>query len=306
LDRKLLIIGAGPAGLTAGMYAARARVETTVIEKLSPGGNMLITESIENYPGFAKAVSGAELSEKMKEQYLAWGGKLLEGEVTGVSLSGRAKKVRISDGKEISAAAVIVASGSSRQKLGVEGEEDFRGKGVSYCAICDGAFFKKKRIAVVGGGNSALEEAIYLTRYADTCYLIHRRSQFRASKHFQEEILKYPSIKPVMSAVVERIEGDDRLRRAVIRRLDTDETEDLELDGIFISVGQRPNVDFLEGQLERNPGGYLITDYRMETSEKGVFACGDVIRKSLYQVVTACGDGAVAATSAEKYLDGLD
>jgi thioredoxin reductase (NADPH) len=303
LDKKIIIIGAGPAGLTAGMYSARARIETVIIEKFFPGGNMLITETIENYPGFDVPVSGQELSEKMKKQYLDWDGELVDGEVEEVSFDKEDKRVILTDGKELSAGALIIASGSVRQKLGVEGEDEFQGKGVSYCAICDGAFFKGKTIAVIGGGNSALEEAIYLTRYVDKCYLIHRRNEFRASKHFNEELLKFPSIEPIMSAVVDRIEGDDTVKNIVLKRLDKKTKEDLKLDGIFVSVGQKPNVDFLKGRLEQNPSGYLITNYRMETSKEGVFACGDVIRKSLYQVVTACGDGAIAASSAEKYLD---
>ncbi|HNS33493.1 MAG TPA: thioredoxin-disulfide reductase [bacterium] len=306
MEKNVLIIGGGPAGLTAGMYSARARIKTAVIEKLYAGGNMLITEKIENYPGFEESISGTELSERMKKQYLNWGGELLEGEAAEVSFEGRNKIVKLSDGREMNAGALIIASGSSRQKLGVEGEDRFLGRGVSYCAICDGAFFRNKKIAVVGGGNSALEEAIYLTRYASVCYLVHRRNEFRASKHFQEEILKYPSIKPVLSAVVEKIKGGESVRSIILKRLDKNITENLDVDGIFISVGQKPNVDFIKGKIEQNPSGYIMTDYKMQTSEKGVFACGDVVRKSLYQVVTACGEGATAATSAEKYLEGLE
>ncbi len=306
MEKNVLIIGGGPAGLTAGMYSARARIKTAVIEKLYAGGNMLITEKIENYPGFEESISGTELSERMKKQYLSWGGELLEGEAAEVSFEGRNKIVKLSDGREMNAGALIIASGSSRQKLGVEGEDRFLGRGVSYCAICDGAFFRNKKIAVVGGGNSALEEAIYLTRYASVCYLVHRRNEFRASKHFQEEILKYPSIKPVLSAVVEKIKGGESVRSIILKRLDKNITENLDVDGIFISVGQKPNVDFIKGKIEQNPSGYIMTDYKMQTSEKGVFACGDVVRKSLYQVVTACGEGATAATSAEKYLEGLE
>lgn len=306
MEKRLIIIGAGPAGLTAGMYSARAKIKTSVIEKFYPGGNMLITEKIDNYPGFREGISGIELSEKMKDQYAAWGGELIQGEAAETFLKGKEKKVRLGDGRELSAGAVIIASGSRRQKLGVEGEETFTGKGVSYCAICDGAFFREKKIAVVGGGNSALEEAIYLTRFASTCYLVHRRNEFRASKHFHEEILKYPSIKPILSAIVEKIEGGDSVQRIILKKLDTGKTESIDLDGVFISVGQKPNVDFLKGSLKQNPSGYIITDYRMQTSEQGVFACGDVIRKSLYQVITACGEGATAATSAEKHLDSIE
>jgi len=201
--------------------------------------------------------------------------------------------------------ALIIASGSSRKKLGVEGEDAYTGKGVSFCAVCDGAFFKGKRIAVIGGGDSALEEAIYLTRYVDTCYLVHRRDEFRASAYLQEEMKKHPSIRPVLSAVPEKIEGDGKIvKRIILRDKKTGNVQPLDVDGIFISVGQTPNVEFISGKIEQNPAGYIVTDYRMATSERGVFACGDVMKKSLYQVVTACGEGATAASSAEKYLAG--
>lgn len=303
MERNLIIIGAGPAGMSAGMYSARARIKTTVVEKFYPGGNMLITEKIDNYPGFKEGISGADLAEKMKEQYTDCGGEMIKGEVSDVDFTGQHKKIVLSTGEELSAAALIVASGSVRQKLGVEGEEKFAGRGVSYCALCDGAFFKNKKIAVVGGGNSALEEAIYLTRYADICYLIHRRDEFRASRHFQEELLKYPAVKPLLSTTVEKIEGSDRVNNIVVKRADINTVENIAVDGVFISVGQKPNVEFLKDKLEKNPNGYIITDYKMQTSQSGVFACGDVIRKSLYQVVTACGEGATAATSAEKHID---
>ena len=306
MGQKIIIIGAGPAGLTAGIYSARSLIETLVIEKLYPGGNMLITEKIDNYPGFDESISGADLSERMKKQYLKWGGQLVEGQVVDVLFKECNKIVNLSDGREFSADVLIIASGSSRRKLGIEGEDKFLGKGVSYCAICDGAFFRKKKVAVIGGGDAALEEAIYLTRYATVCYLIHRRNQFRASKHFQEEILKYPTIQPVLSTVVEKIKGDDRVRSLVLKRIDRNTTQEIEIDGFFISIGQKPNVDFLRGKLQQNPSGYIITNDKMQTSEQGVFACGDVIRKSLYQVITACGEAAVAATSAEKYLFGQE
>ncbi|MCM8778033.1 MAG: FAD-dependent oxidoreductase [Candidatus Omnitrophica bacterium] len=201
----------------------------------------------------------------------------------------------------------LIASGSSRKKLGVEGEDEYTGKGVSFCAICDGAFFKGKKVAVIGGGNSALEEAMYLTRYAEHCFLIHRRDNFRASLYLQEELKKYPAITTLLSRTVRKIEGDgNRVNVLVLENKNTGKIETIDVDGIFISVGQKPNVEFIDGKVEQNPAGYIITDYKMQTSVKGIFACGDVIRKSLYQVVTACSEGAIAAYSAEIYLSSKD
>ncbi len=293
--------------MAAGMYSLRAGMKTTIIEKFYPGGSILLTERIDNYPGFPEGVTGTELAEKMKNQYVRFGGEIVEGEAEDVSFGDDGIRIRLKDGKEITTKALIIASGSSRRKLGVPGEDEYTGKGVSFCAVCDGAFFKDKKIAVVGGGDAALEEAIYLTRYAQICYLIHRRDEFRASAYLQEEIKKYPAIKPVLSSVIDRIEGDGKsVRKVIVRRKDTDELKPLDVDGVFISVGQKPNVEFIDGKVEQNPGGYIMTDYRMQTSVKGVFACGDVIRKSLYQVVTACGEGATAASSAEKHLSQLE
>lgn len=308
MKKQVIIIGAGPAGMSAGMYCLRAGLKTTIIEKFFPGGSILLTERIDNYPGFPEGITGPQLAENMKAQYLKFGGEIAEGEAGDVSFGeGGTVNIRLKDGKTFMTKALIVASGSSRRKLGVEGEDEYTGKGVSFCAVCDGAFFKDKKIAVVGGGDAALEEAVYLTRYAETTYLIHRRDEFRASAYLQEEIKKYPSIRPVLSSVVDRIEGDGKaVKKIVVRKKNTEEVRTLEVDGVFISVGQKPNVEFIDGRVEQNPSGYIVTDYKMQTSVKGVFACGDVIKKSLYQVVTACGEGATAAASAEKHLSQPD
>ncbi|MBN1445775.1 MAG: thioredoxin-disulfide reductase [Candidatus Omnitrophica bacterium] len=304
-NKKATIIGGGPAGLAAGVYSVRAGVKTAIIEKLFAGGSMLLTEKIDNYPGFPEGVSGYELAEKMKSQYLRFGGEIIQGDVDEVFFEGVRKRIRMKDGREEEADALIIASGSSRKKLGIEGEDEYTGKGVSFCAVCDGAFFKGKKIAVIGGGDSALEEAVYLTRFAEKCYLIHRRDEFRASAYLQNELKKH-SVQTVLSAVPERIEGDGKtVKRVILRRNKTDEMLSFEADGVFISIGQKPNVEFINGKVEQNPAGYIVTNYKMETSEKGVFACGDVIKKTLYQVVTACGEGATAAASAEKYLSAM-
>ncbi|MCD6220556.1 thioredoxin-disulfide reductase [bacterium] len=303
MKKELYIIGAGPGGLTAGIYSLRSKIKTKIIEKFMPGGNMLITEKIENYPGFPEGITGVELAEKMKQQFLNLGGEIIKGEVVDIELKGEEKKIYLSDGKEIKTPVIIIATGSSRKKLGVKGEEEFTGKGVSYCAVCDGFFFKNKTIAVVGGGDSALEEAIYLTRFADKCYLIHRREEFRGSKYLQHQIEKNEKIVPVVPFIVEEIKGKEKVEKVIIRNKKTEEIKKLKVDGIFVSVGQKPNVEFLKGKLEANSSGYLIVNEKMETSEKGVFACGDVIRKQLYQIVTACAEGAISAFFATRYIE---
>jgi len=306
MEKEIYIIGAGPAGITAGIYALRSKIKTTIIEKFSPGGNMLITETIENYPGFPDGITGLELAERMKKQFLNLGGEIITKEVVDIDLKKDRKTIFLSDGKFIDTDVVIIATGSSRKKLGVKGEDIFVGKGVSYCAVCDGFFFKDKTIAVIGGGDSALKEAIYLTRFVNRCYLVHRREQFRGSKYLQELIEKNEKISPIVPFVVEEIIGKEKVEYLLLRNINTDEKTKLEVDGVFISVGQKPNVEFLKGKLKSNPSGYLIVNEKMETSIKGVFACGDVIKKDLYQIITACGEGAIAAFFAEKYLDSLD
>jgi len=306
MGKEIYIIGAGPAGITAGIYALRSKIKTTIIEKISPGGNMLITEIIENYPGFPDGINGIELAERMKKQFLNLGGEIIKGEVVDIDLKKERKTIFLSDGKFIDTDVVIIATGSSRKKLGVKGEDVFVGKGVSYCAVCDGFFFKDKTIAVIGGGDSALKEAIYLTRFVNRCYLVHRREHFRGAKYLQELIENNEKISPIIPFVVEEIMGKEKVEYLLLRNTNTDEKIKLEVDGVFISVGQKPNVEFLKGKLKSNPSGYLIVNEKMETSIKGVFACGDVIKKDLYQIITACGEGAIAAFFAEKYLDSLD
>ena len=302
MKNKIIIVGGGPAGLTAGFYSARAGIKTILVEKLMPGGNMLITEKIENYPGFPAGISGIELAEKMKMQFLKFGGEIKNSEVKSISFEKQKKIVTLENGEILATDVLIIATGSSRRKLNVEGEKKLAGRGVSYCAVCDGAFFKEKTIAVIGGGDSALEEAIYLTRFVSLCYLIHRRDTFRASKAFYEKLSSYPKIIPVLSSVVEKIEGDIKVEKLVVKNVKTEKLEELKVNGIFVSVGQIPNTKFLKEQVEVNPSGYIITNEKMETSLPGVFACGDAIKKVFYQVVTACGDGATAAFSAEKYI----
>lgn len=297
---KVIIIGAGPAGLTAGIFLTRDRIPTLIIEKFTPGGNILLTEKIENYPGFPDGVTGFQLAENMKKHFLKFGGEIKEGEVEKIEINGEGKIIKLKSGEELKTKILIIASGSSRKKLGIKGEEEFTGKGVSYCALCDGAFFKDKQVAIVGGGDSALEEAIYLTKFAENVYLIHRRENFRAKKYLQEEIEKNEKIKKILSSVVEEIKGKEKVEEIKIKNLKTDEMYNLKVDGIFISAGQKPNTEFLNGIINTDENGFIIVNEKMETNIKGIFACGDVIKKSLYQIITAASEGAIAAYWAEK------
>ncbi len=243
----------------------------------------------------------ADLAEQMKQHLLRAGGAIREGEAARLECGGKDKAVWLKDGTRLTGPAVIIAAGGSRRKLGVEGEERLAGRGVSYCAVCDGAFFRGKKVAVIGGGNSALEEALYLSRITGHCYLVHRRDAFRGSATLQAEVRRQRGIECVLSAVVDRIEGENKVERLLVKFKAGGERR-LEVDGIFVSIGQKPNTEFAVGQLAMNEAGYIVTDEEMAASAPGVFACGDARKKGLYQVVTACGDGAVAAVSAEKYL----
>lgn len=300
---KIIIAGGGPAGLTAGIYACRSKISTLLIEKSFPGGTMLITEKIENYPGFPEGISGGDLSEKMKQQFEKFGGTIVSGDIADTSFNRNEKQLLLKNGKSLKSDVLIVATGAEKRKLGVSGEKKFLGKGVSYCAVCDGAFFKDKTVAVVGGGFSALEEALYLTRFAVKCFLIHRRDEFRASRYLQKEIFANKRIVPVLSCIVDSIQGKEKVESVLVKNVSTGVLQTLAVDGVFVSIGQIPNTEFLKGQLETGSDGHIITNGDMETSVKGIFACGDVREKNVRQVVTACGEGAIAAYFAEKYVE---
>ncbi|MFN4226748.1 MAG: thioredoxin-disulfide reductase [Candidatus Ratteibacteria bacterium] len=302
---KVIIIGGGAAGLSAGIFLSRDKIPTLIIEKFSCGGNMLLTEIIENYPGFPDGISGFELSENMKKQFIKFGGEIKNEEVEKIELLNNKKIVKLKNGEEIITDVIIIASGSSRKKLNVKGEKEFTGKGVSYCAICDGAFFKEKDVAVIGGGDSAVEEAIYLTRFANTVYLIHRRESLRAKKYLQKEAKNNEKIKFILPYIVKEIKGKDKVEYLILQNLSNQNITELKIDGIFISVGQLPNTEFLKGILKTDENGFIIVNEKMETNIPGIYACGDVIKKSLYQIITACSEGMTAAYFAEKYLEGL-
>lgn len=300
---KVIIIGGGPAGLACGIFLSRDRIPVLIIEKLAPGGNMLFTERIENYPGFPEGISGFELSEKMKNQFLKFGGEIKIGEVEKVELKDNKKIIKLKNGETLETDILVIASGSSRKELGVKGEYEFKGKGVSYCAICDGAFFKDKEVAVIGGGDSALEESIYLTRFSKKVYLIHRRDRFRAKKYLQEEVKKNEKIKIILSKRVKEISGKERVEKIILEDVLNNEIIELGVDGVFISAGQKPNTEFLNGIVERDKNGFIIVNEKMETNIPGIFACGDVIKKSLYQIITAASEGMIAGFFIEKYIE---
>ncbi len=300
---KVIIIGAGPAGLSAGIFLSRDKIPSIIIEKFSVGGNMVLTELIENYPGFPEGITGFELAENMKKQFLKFGGEIKEGEVEKIELRDNKKLVKLKNGEIFESEVLIIASGSSRRKLGVKGEDFLVGKGVSYCAICDGAFFKGKEVAVIGGGDSALEEAIYLTRFSKSVYLIHRRDKFRAKKYLQDEVKKNENIKLLLSTTVKEIKGKERVEGLVLQDLLKDEIKELKVDGVFVSAGQKPNTEFLNGIIDTTENGFIIVNEKMETNIPGIFACGDVIKKNLYQIITAASEGMIAGYFAEKYIE---
>ncbi|HIE03449.1 MAG TPA: thioredoxin-disulfide reductase [Candidatus Latescibacteria bacterium] len=297
----LIIIGGGPAGLTAGIYAKRAGLDTVLLERTVPGGQAALTELIENYPGFPEGISGAELVRRFEEQARKFGLEILTAEAERVELEGEWKIVRTDSG-ELRARALIVATGAQPKKLGVPGEEELTGRGVSYCATCDGPMFRDKVVAVVGGGDTAVQEGIYLTRFAKKVYLIHRRDKLRAARILQERLFKQEKVETIWDTVVKEIEGDRNVEALRLHNLRTDEVSRLEVDGVFIFVGTRPNSEFMKGVVELDEGGYIVTRSRTETSVPGIFAAGDVQDSIFHQVSTAVGCGAQAAMMAERYL----
>ncbi len=297
----VVIIGGGPAGLTAGLYASRARLNSLLVERGLVGGQIANAERVENYSGFPEGIGGVELGQLMHQQATKYGLKTLLAEVTGIELQEGQKVIRTTEGDFI-AKAVIIAGGSERQKLGVSGEEEFVGKGVSYCATCDAAFFKEQPVAVVGGGDAAITEALHLTKFASRVTVIHRRDQLRASRILQEKALSQPNIEFRWNSIVEKIEGGDVVERIRLRQVKTGEESTLEVAGVFMSVGLKPNTDYLKSILPLDATGLIITDEKMETEIPGIFAAGDIRHNSARQVITAAGDGATAAIYAEKFI----
>jgi thioredoxin reductase (NADPH) len=300
----VIIIGGGPSGLSAGIYTSRARLKTLLIEKAGCGGQIAITDHLENYPGFEEGINGFELAVKMEKQARTFGCEITYGEVVSIQAEDKTKKFILSDNKEYSTKTVIIASGANFKKLNIPGEKEFIGRGVSYCATCDGPFFRNKEIAVIGGGDSALQEALYLTKFVTKVNLIHRRDAFRAAKILQEKVFNEPKINIIYDTVVEEILGKDTVEQVKLKNVKTGNITQLAVNGIFVFVGWLPNTSFLkQTQIKLNEAGYVLTDDNMKTSVDGIFACGDVREKILRQVVTAAGDGATAAISAQHYLE---
>lgn len=302
--KDLIIIGGGPAGLAAGVYGSRAALSTMLFERGMPGGLAASTEIIENYPGFADGIGGPELAMAMEAQAKRFG-----LEVTYATVEKLVKKddvfiIRADDG-EFEARAVIVAAGAKPKFLGIKGEKEFHGRGVSYCATCDGALFRGKRLAVIGGGDAAVEEALFLTKFADKVTIVHRRGELRAAKYLQHKARHNEKINFVLHSVPVEINGDDVVKGITVKDVRDNTVTVLDIDGVFIYVGHAPVTDLVKGMVELDEKGYIITDDEMRTTTPGLFAAGDIRRKSLRQVVTAVADGAVAAFSAEKYLEGL-
>jgi thioredoxin reductase (NADPH) len=302
----LVVIGGGPAGITAGIYAARAQLKTLLLEKAAPGGQILVSDWIENYPGFPEGISGADLMLKMADQVKRFGVAIDSGEVKSVDLTGQIKKLFLTD-RTVTAKAIIIATGASPKKLGVPGEAEFYGKGVSTCATCDGPFFRESVVAAVGGGDSAVQETLFLTRFAKKVYLIHRRDQLRAARILQERAFANDKIEIVWDSVVTQINGSEAGVQGVsVRNVKTGQISDLAVDGCFMWVGITPNTAFIKDAVLLDAGGFVVVNAKMEASVPGVYAAGDVRNTPLRQVATAVGDSAIAATEAAKYIEALE
>ncbi len=301
----VLIIGGGPAGLTAGLYTSRAKLRTLLVERMIMGGQVMTTTKVENYPGFPGGIDGPDLMVRFQEHCQEFGLEVTYGEAQGLEDRGGEKIVTIDD-KPVRARSVIITTGAEPKKLGVPGEQEFTGRGVSYCATCDGAFFKEATVAIVGGGDTAAEEALFLTRFAKKVYIVHRRDQMRATQILRERVAQNEKIEPLWHTQVRKVEGDASGLKAVeLIDSKSGQTRSLPLEGLFVAIGVTPKAHFLADLLELDAEGHILTDAECRTSMPGVFAAGDVRKKILKQIATAVGDGAVAAIMAEKYLDEL-
>ena len=305
-ERDLVIIGGGPAGLTAGLYAARAKLDTLLLERLSPGGQVLNTHWVENWPGDVEGVSGFDLSDRFRDHALKFGLEIKSVEVSGLRMEGERKIVSTSEG-EITAKAVILALGASPSKLGVPGEAEFAGRGVSYCGTCDGPFFRDKVVVAFGGGNTAAEEAHFLTRFAKKAYLVHRRDQLRACAVLCERVAADPKIEVLWSHVPLAIEGSALLgvEKVRLKDLKTGQEKEVACDGAFVFIGTTPNSACVAGAVDRDEQGFILTNQNLETSLPGVYAAGDCRSSLLKQIVVASGEGALAAYAAQRYLESL-
>jgi thioredoxin reductase (NADPH) len=304
----LIIIGGGPAGLSAGIYASRAKLNCLLFEKMISGGQMLLTDTIENFPGFSKPIKGQQLAQEMEGQARSSGLNIKTDEAIKVMLAEQETNhfiVETASGETCDTLSVIAATGASWKKLGIPGEDVFNGKGVSYCATCDGPLFKGKDVVVVGGGDKSLEEALYLANMVNSVKLIHRRDRFRAVRELQERVFQHKKITPVYESVVSKIAGDKFVKSVTVTNVKTKKDESIKCNGVFIFIGITPNSGMLKGAVDIDQKGFVLTDKNMKTSQDGIYACGDIIKKSLYQIANAVGEGATAAFHAQRYIEEL-
>ena len=303
--RDVIIIGSGPAGLTAAIYTARANLNPLVISGQERGGQVTLTNDLENFPGFPDGLGGFEMYQLFEKQATKFGAEMLYDMVTEVDFSKEPKKIKTQE-QEYEAKAIIIATGSSPRRLGVPGEDKLIGKGVSYCATCDGFFFTDKHVVVVGGGNSALDEGLFLTRFASQVTIIHRRDRLRADEIIQQRAFNNEKIDFIWDTVVEEIQGENAVEQLLLKNVKTNEVTEYPIDGIFVFIGHLPNTELFEGKIELDKMGYIVTDNGMRTNVTGVFACGDVQDSIYRQAITAAGTGCIAAIEAEKYIAELE
>ncbi|MBI3313120.1 MAG: thioredoxin-disulfide reductase [Candidatus Omnitrophica bacterium] len=297
------IIGGGGAGLTAALYTSRAKLSTLLLEKLVPGGQIALTDIVENYPGFPEGITGGEISQRMEEQAKRYGTQIAYEEVKSIAKNPSGSFEIKTSSETYTSRAIILAAGASFRTLGVVREKELTGRGVSYCATCDGAFFKEKEIIVVGGGDSAMQEGLFLTRFANKVSVIHRRDKLRASPILQERAKQNPKIQFVWDTVVEKIQGDKKVEGVTLKNVKTQEVRDFKTDGVFVFIGHEPNTAFLKGFVELDDHGYVKADASLKTSVEGVFAAGEIRAGAVKQLVSACGEGCEAALSAQAYLE---
>lgn len=302
MHSKVVIIGSGPAGLTAALYAARANLEPLVVRGLQPGGLIATTAEVENYPGFVEGIGGFELADNMEKQAARFGARFMDTLVTSIDAAQQPFVLHTDSGEPISAETIIVSTGASPRKLGVPGEERLANRGVSYCATCDGFFFRGKKVVVVGGGNSALDEGLFLTRYVDELIIVHRRDSLRADPILQERAFSNEKVRFIWDSTVEAILGDEKVSAVRIKNLKTGATSELAVDGVFPYIGHVPNTNLFKGLLTLDEGGYIVTDGRQRTNVPGIFAAGDVVDHIYRQAITAAGEGCKAAMEATWFL----